>query len=283
MTGQASQHVYISADMEGITGLVDAQDVQPGGADYERGRVMMTEDVNAAIGGVHAAWGEGTGITVNDAHGPMRNILAELLHPAARLIRGKPKPMGMLAGLDGSHDAVICVGYHARAGALGVLSHSFMGHEIDDIWLNGRPAGEIGLAQATAAALGVPVAALSGDDAACAEMAAWDRAVTTVAVKHAVDRFAAELRPVQEARAAITDGVADGLRTLRPAEHDGQPATLAVRWQSASVAAQLLGIPRVSARDARTVEVSGQLPDLYRLLGVFLRVATALTNQPPYC
>jgi D-amino peptidase len=159
--------------------------------------------------------GKGTGITVNDAHGPMRNILPELLHPAARLIRGKPKPMGMLAGLDGSHDAVICVGYHARAGALGVLSHSFMGHEIDDIWLNGRPAGEIGLAQATAAALGVPVAALSGDDAACAEMAAWDRAVTTVAVKHAVDRFAAELRPVQEARAAITDGVADGLRTLR--------------------------------------------------------------------
>jgi D-aminopeptidase len=139
MTGQAGPHVYISADMEGITGLVDAQDVQPGGADYDRGRVMMTEDVNAAIGGVHAAWGEGTGITVNDAHGPMRNILPELLHPAARLIRGKPKPMGMLAGLDGSHDAVICVGYHARAGALGVLSHSFMGHEIDDIWLNGRP------------------------------------------------------------------------------------------------------------------------------------------------
>ena len=102
MTGQAGPHVYISADMEGITGLVDAQDVQPGGADYERGRVMMTEDVNAAIGGVHAAWGEGTGITVNDAHGPMRNILPELLHPAARLIRGKPKPMGMLAGLDGS-------------------------------------------------------------------------------------------------------------------------------------------------------------------------------------
>ena len=283
MTGQGGRHVYISADMEGITGLVDAQDVQPGGADYERGRVLMTEDVNAAIAGIRAAWGDSTAITVNDAHGPMRNILPDRLHPAARLIRGKPKPMGMLAGLDGTHDAVVCVGYHARAGALGVLSHSFMGHEIEDMWLDGRPAGEIGLAHATAAALGVPVAALSGDDAACAEMAAWDRAVTTVAVKQAVDRFAAELRPVRDARAAIEAGVADGLRTLRPAEHEGQPATLAVRWQSASVAAQLLGIPRVSARDSRTVEVSGQLPDLYRLFGVFLRVATALTNQPPYC
>jgi D-amino peptidase len=283
MTGQPGRRVYLSADMEGITGLVDAQDVQPGGADYERGRVLMTEDVNAAIAGIQAAWGEDTGITVNDAHGPMRNILPDLLHPAARLIRGKPKPMGMLAGLDGSYAAAVCIGYHARAGALGVLSHSFMGHEIEDIWLDGRLAGEIGLAQATAAALGVPVAALSGDDAACAEMAAWDRAVTTVPVKYAMDRFAAELRPVREARAAIEAGVADGLRTLRPAEHGGQPATLAVRWQSASVAAQLVGIPRVTARDARTVEVSGQLPDLYRLFGVFLRVATALTNQAPYC
>ena len=116
MTGQAGRHVYISADMEGITGLVDAQDVQPGGADYERGRVMMTEDVNAAIGGIHAAWGEGTGITVNDAHGPMRNILPDLLHPAARLIRGKPKPMGMLAGLDGSHDAGSCRSVPAARG-----------------------------------------------------------------------------------------------------------------------------------------------------------------------
>ena len=283
MTGQPGRRVYVSADMEGITGLVDAQDVQPGGVDYERGRMMMTEDVNAAIAGIHAAWGEDTGITVNDAHGPMRNILPDLLHPAARLIRGKPKPMGMLAGLDGSYAAALCIGYHARAGALGVLSHSFMGHEIEDMWLDGRPAGEIGLAQATAAALGVPVAALSGDDAACTEMATWDRAVTTVPVKQAVDRFAAELRPVPEARAAIEAGVADGLRTLRPAEHDGQPATLAVRWQSAWVAAELLGIPRVRAIDPRTVEVSGQLPDLYRLLGVFLRVATALTSQAPYC
>lgn len=67
--------IYISADMEGVTGLVDADDVQPGGRDYERGRFMMAEDVNAAIRGALAAGA--TDITVNDAHGPMRNILPE--------------------------------------------------------------------------------------------------------------------------------------------------------------------------------------------------------------
>jgi len=275
--------VYISADMEGISGLVDAGDVQPGGIDYERGRVLMTEDVNAAVRGVLAAAGEDADILVNDAHGPMRNILPGQLAPAAGLIRGRPKAMGMLEGLDGSCDAVVCIGFHARAGALGVLSHSFMGHEIEDMWLDGRPVGEIGLAHATAAALGVPVAFLSGDDAACAEMTGWDPQVVTVPVKYARDRFAARLRPVTEAQAAIKAGVTDALAAVRPAAARAEPGTLGVRWQSATVAAQLLAIPGVSARDSRTVEVSGQLPDLYRLFGVFMRVATALTNQPPYC
>lgn len=92
--------VYVSADMEGITGLVDADDVQPGGRDYERGRSMMAEDVNAAVRGALAAGAHE--ILVNDAHGPMRNLRPDDLHPRARLVRGKPKQMIMLEGLTGS-------------------------------------------------------------------------------------------------------------------------------------------------------------------------------------
>lgn len=273
--------IYISVDMEGITGLVDANDVQPGGQDYERGRQMMAEDVNAAVRGAIAAGA--TDITVNDAHGPMRNLLPEALHPAARLIRGKPKNMGMLDGLAADHDAVICVGYHSRSGTLGVLSHSFMGHEIEDMWLDGRPVGEIGLAHATAAALGVPVAVLTGDDRACEEMTEWDASVTTVAVKYARDRFAAELRPADEARTAIEMAVAAGCVAPRVPSTASEPATLTVRWQSASVASALQGIPGVSATDFRTVQTQGALPSLYRQFGVWMRVAASMTNQPPYC
>ncbi|MFE0372260.1 M55 family metallopeptidase [Streptomyces tendae] len=273
--------IYLSADMEGITGLVDADDVQPGGRDYERGRRMMAEDVNAAIAGAVAAGA--THVTVNDAHGPMRNLLPEALHPAARLIRGKPKNMGMLAGLTSGHDAVLCVGYHSRAGEPGVLSHSFMGHEIEDMWLDGRPVGEIGLAHATAAALGVPVAVLTGDDRACEEMTEWDPSVTTVAVKYAHDRFAAELRPAEEARAAIEEAVATAVAGSRIVAANVDPAVLAVRWQSASVASVLQGIPGVTARDSRTVQARGALPGLYRQFGVWMRVAASMTGQQPYC
>jgi D-amino peptidase len=271
--------------MEGITGLVDADDVQPGGRDYEHGRRMMAEDVNAAVRGAVAAGA--THITVNDAHGPMRNLLPEALHPAARLIRGKPKTMGMLDGLTADHDAVVCVGYHSRAGTLGVLSHSFMGHEIEDMWLDGEAVGEIGLAHATAAALGVPVAVLTGDDLACEEMAQRDAKVATVAVKYARGRFAAELRPAGEARTAIQKtvaaGLATGLAVRRGAVPAAESAALSVRWQSASVASVLCGLPGVTGTDSRTVQARGPLPGLYRQFGVWMRVAASLTNQAPYC
>ncbi|MEU4288231.1 M55 family metallopeptidase [Kribbella sp. NPDC026596] len=274
--------VYISADMEGITGLVDAEDVQPPGRDYERGRVLMTEDVNAAVRGAYGAGA--TSVLVNDAHGPMRNLLPELLDPRATLIKGRPKPMGMIEGLTSEYDAVLCVGFHARAGVLGVLSHSFMGHEIEDIWLDDEATGEIGLLHAASSAYSVPVALLTGDDTACAEMKAWDPAVATIPVKYAKDRFAAQLVPVAEARAAIETTTTEALRTLPGIT--ANPATtrrLTVRWQSASVTSHLTAIPGVTRRDDRTVTVEGDTLHLYRLFNLFLRVATAVTSNPPYC
>jgi D-amino peptidase len=192
--------------------------------------------------------------------------------------------MLMLEGLAPEHDAVICVGYHSRAGALGVLSHSFMGHEIEDMWLDSRPVGEIGLTHATAAAIGVPVTVLTGDDCACTEMTDWDASVTTVPVKYARDRFAADLRPTEEARRAIEEAVAAALSAPRTVTAvPSAPSTLTVRWQSASVASTLLGIPGVTSADTRTVQAQGTLPGLYRLFGVWMRVAASLTNQQPYC
>ncbi|HET6742703.1 MAG TPA: M55 family metallopeptidase [Kribbella sp.] len=273
--------VYLSADMEGITGVVDAEDVQPPGRDYERGRVLMTEDVNAAIRGAYAAGA--TDVLVNDAHGPMRNLLPDLLDPRAQLIKGRPKPMGMMEGLTAEHDAVLCIGYHARAGVLGVLSHSFMGHEIEDIWLDDEVTGEIGLFHAASAAYGVPVALLTGDDTACDEMKAWDPSVATVPVKFAKDRFAAQLVPVAEARSAIEATTTQALAALTPATRPTGSRTLAVRWQSASVTSHLTAIPGVTRRDDRTVVVEADMLHLYRLFNLFLRVCTAVTSNPPYC
>ena len=271
----------MSADMEGVSGVVDAEDVQPPGRDYERSRVLMTEDVNAAVRGAYAAGA--TDVLVNDAHGPMRNLLPDLLDPRARLIKGRPKPMGMIEGLTPEYDAALCVGYHARAGILGVLSHSFMGHEIEDIWLDDQLTGEIGLFHAAAAAYGVPLALLTGDDTACDEMKSWDPAVATVPVKYAKDRFAAELVPLSEARAAIESTATESLRNLPKPDRPTTPRTLTVRWQSASVASHLTAIPGTTRPDDRTVTLEADMLHLYRMFNLYLRVCTAVTSNPPYC
>ena len=103
-------------------------------------------------------------------------------------------------------------------------------------------------------------------------------------MKYANDRFAAELRPEDDARQAIEDAVSAALASavVEPDPPEG-PSVLEVRWQSASVPATLQGLPGVTTTDSRTVRAEGELPSLYRQFGVWMRVATALTNQPPYC
>src|SRR5450755_281388 len=75
--------VFISADMEGIAGVVNAAQLSPGELDYERFRKLMTAEVNAAIEGALEAGA--TAITVADSHGNGLSILPDELNPKARL------------------------------------------------------------------------------------------------------------------------------------------------------------------------------------------------------
>lgn len=131
----------ISVDMEGISGIVHSSETNPERYDYRRGRELMTAEANAVIAGVLDA--EPTAdVLVADAHGTFRNLLPEQLDRRARLVRGKPRALNMLAGLDEETDAALFVGYHVRAGeGPGVLAHTMNG-EILDVRVTGRASGE---------------------------------------------------------------------------------------------------------------------------------------------
>ncbi|WP_145134633.1 M55 family metallopeptidase [Roseomonas gilardii] len=154
--------IYVSADIEGVAGVVSPQQGQPGNPEYERARRLMTEEVSAVVAG--AFDGGATEVLVNDSHGPMTNLIPELLDPRAELILGKPKPMNMCAGLDGSFGAAMFTGYHTGAGRHGVLAHTVNGFAFRTIRLNGQPCSEATLNGAYAGSLGVPVVLISGDD-----------------------------------------------------------------------------------------------------------------------
>lgn len=158
--------VYISVDMEGITGVVSPTQVRPGEREYERFRRIMTQEANAAIRGALA--GGATQVVVNDSHGPMTNLLIEDLHSDARLVSGSPKPHGMMQGIGPGFDAAFFIGYHSRHGtAASVLDHTWSSASIVDAEINGRSVCEGDLNAGLAGGDGVPVALVTGDETYC--------------------------------------------------------------------------------------------------------------------
>jgi D-amino peptidase len=186
-----ARKVYISVDMEGISGVVGDDQTSAGQPEYNRSRKLMAEDANAAIRGAFA--GGATEVVVNDSHGSQRNLLPEDLDPRARLISHSFKRHGMVEGLDETFDAVIFVGYHAKADSpRGLFAHTGSG-VVKDVIVNGRSAGEGGLNTLMAQWYGVPVVMISGDDVAVAQQKEWTPNIRGVAgsKKPAPDRAAA--------------------------------------------------------------------------------------------
>jgi D-amino peptidase len=199
--------VLVSVDMEGAAGVVDREDVSPGEGAYEHNRALLTAEANAAVRGVYASE-PGAQVLVTEAHGPFRNLVPEQLDRRAELLRGKPKPDGMLAGLGDGVDAALFIGYHGKAGTpRSVLAHTIHGGVVADVRCDGRSLGELGLNATLAAHRGVPAVLVSGDDTVAAEAAAVAPRMHTVVVKRALGARAAALLHPDEACDRIEQAV----------------------------------------------------------------------------
>lgn len=164
-TAQPPLKVFVSVDMEGLTGVATAADVNPSGRDYEHFRTIMAAETNAAIEGAIGAGA--TMVVVRDSHGGKTNLRpADITSPKARLIRGASTgPKNMMEGIDGTFAAAVFIGYHARAGTPNaVLAHTSNGNVID-FSINGVSLPEAGYNALVAGLYDVPVVFVSGDTA----------------------------------------------------------------------------------------------------------------------
>jgi D-amino peptidase len=268
---QAGKKVYISADMEGISGVSGSDQLSPGGSEYGRSRKLMAEDVNAAIRG--AILGGATEIVVNDSHGGQRNLLPEDLDPFARLISHSFKRYGMMEGLDGSFDAVIFIGYHAKASSPGGLfAHTGSG-VVRDLQINGRSVGEGGMNALLAGWYGVPVVLVTGDDVAVAEVKEVATTARGVAVKRAINARAVELAPLAKVReeivAAARDAVAGARKT--PPRQKG-PFHVQMQFRDTLIPEIAEAFPTIQRDGPETVSYSmDTMPAAYRLIRVLYR------------
>lgn len=160
--------IYISADLEGVTGVVTGEQLGPGGFEYERFRRFMTEEVLAAIEGAREA-GAGE-ILVSDSHGNGQNLVLEMLPDDVRVVRSWPRTLTMMHGLDESFAGAVFIGYHAgTTNTEGVRAHTMSSATLTDIRINDHSSNETVWNAAVAGHFGVPVLAISGDDATIAE------------------------------------------------------------------------------------------------------------------
>jgi D-amino peptidase len=253
--------------MEGTAGIVDWAQCRGPGPEYEIGRRLLLDEVNAAISGAVA--GGATSVVVNDSHGVMANLPPGELAAEARYISGRHKPLYMMQGLDSSFDAVFFVSYHGSMGSNGVLSHTYNPRAVSAVRLNGTVVGEAGINSLVALGHGVPVALVTGDQVTIAETSAVLPDTQAVTVKEAITRWSADsLHPAAACRAIhagaqqAVEAVARGELGPPPIE---LPARLQVDWLTADMAEMATWIGGVTRTGDRTVEIGGDDPiGIYR-------------------
>lgn len=263
--------VLIAADMEGITGVVQWDQVNTTHPEYQRFRRLMTADVNAAIQGAYDAGADE--VIVTDGHAYSRNILIEELDPRARLNSGTPQPLSMVEGVDQGVDGVLFVGYHARSGAQhATLDHTWSDERVANLWLNGRLTGEAGLNGAVCGHFDVPVLMISGDQTVCAEVQDWFGNVETAVVKIAASRFAANCLPPSKTQVLIQEAAFRAVTRLKAGEAPpplklSSPITLVLEYNQSEMADRAMALPGAHRLQDRRIEY--QAPDMVTLYSVF--------------
>ena len=268
---QTGKKVYISVDLEGISGINGDDQTSAGQPEYARGRRLMVEDANAAIRGAFA--GGATDVLVNDSHGSQRNLLPEDLDPRARLISHSFKRYGMMEGLDETFDSVLFIGYHARASApRGLFAHTGSG-VVRDLQVNGVAVGEGGMNAALAAWYGVAVALVTGDDTAVDEVKAIVPSVKGVVVKRAINTRAVELLPLAEARRLIEAGAKEAVAAAKkPAPIRTGPYRVSMQFRDVTIPEVMSAFQEMTRPAPDTLAFERQqMPEAYRLIRVLYR------------
>ena len=268
--------VFISVDMEGISGIVDGSQTGRDKAEYKTGRALMVADVNAAIDGILDA-DPGAEVVVSDAHGGMRNIEPEALNKTAVLVRGTPKPLTQMAGIDDSYDALLFVGYHSRKGTQhGILSHTISGGTIESVTVNGVEVGETGINSRIAGHFGVPLVFLAGDQATAREAKEVSPAVEVAVVKEAIGRTSAKCLHPEVARELIREKVAKALKggvKVKPIAVE-PPVELVVRYVNARLADAVEFMPSAERLDGKAIRfVQGDFLEAFNALRASIFIA----------
>lgn len=206
--------IYISVDIEGVTGVTSWDETILGNSEHEWVREQMTDEtISACEGAIEMG---ATEIIVKDAHDSARNIDIRKLPEMVNLLRGWTEgPESMMSGIDETFDAAIFIGYHSGAGFNGnPLSHTM--HVDKAVWIkiNDELVSEFTINSYIAAKYSVPVVFLSGDEMLCEDAKNLISNIETVSVKKGIGDATLSMNP-KLACERIKEGIRLGLSKIQ--------------------------------------------------------------------
>ncbi len=250
-----NKKIFISADLEGVVGAVTAEQLGPGGFEYNRFREFMTAEVNAAIVAAKAAGA--TEILVADSHGNGQNLLIEKLPKDVKVIRSWPRPLGMMEGIDSSFDGVIFTGYHSSTDNMeGVRAHTFSSARLTSVKINGIVMTEGSWNAAIAGEFGVPVIMIAGDDAAVNEVKKLIGNVEGAVVKESISFHSAKSLHPEAAFDLIAEKTSNAMKNIKkykPYRIKG-PLTVSVSFKHYQPSQILSYLKMFKRTDSHTIE-----------------------------
>ena len=253
--------------MEGVGGIGTSEMTRAKGKDYNLGRKLMTDEVNAVVSAIYQ-YNSSAEIIVNDSHGDMQNLNHQDLDPKVVYIQGNKKPYGMVQGLDKSFDGAIFLGYHARAGtARGFLAHTGSG-SVKGLWLNETEVGEGGLNAFYAGEMNVPVILAAGDDVFTKQ---FGKLVNSelVTTKTALTAQVAQLKHgtvVQKELSEATLRALKKIKTKKPIKLKNN-VSIKLKFSSTTHAEILQAIPNMKWIDGYTVQYNAKdMVEAYALI-----------------
>jgi D-amino peptidase len=271
---QRPRKVFISVDMEGITGVVQPAQLGPDGFEYQRARDWMTAEVNAAIAGIRAAGP--ADVVVADSHGNGQSLLIDKLPDDVQIVRGFPRPLEMMQGIDDTFAAAVFIGYHASEWtANAVRSHTISSARLLGVKLNGSEVSEGIYNAALAGQFGVPVAFVSGDRLAVTQLQHAVPGAEGAIVKEPLGYHSAMTLTPARGQAMIKDGVSRAMAKLSSIQpyRLKTPIDLEVGFKLTIDAERAAFVPGLSRQDAHTVK--GTFPDMVQVTKL-LQVLTSL-------
>jgi len=273
--------LFLSTDFEGTSGIVAWEQIIEGNSEYEQGRGLLTNEVNAVISGALEAGA--TEFVVNDSHHYMRNLHPQDLLGQAMLITGKHKPMYMMEGLDSSFDGICFVGYHGSIGAeRAVLSHTYNPGAIWEVRINGDVVGESAINALVATHYNVPIIFISGDEVTVQEAQSIAPDAEKIVVKQSLGRFAAAHIHPNVACEMLRRGASRAvskLKQMHPPAYT-RPVSLEVTFLVADMAEMALWVRGVERVGPRTIMISSEdLFDLYRMFVTVVTLTRSLVDR----